>query len=102
MFNPLEPTMTISADGVTRKWYLNDKLHREDGPAIEYADGTKYWYLNDKLHREDGPAMEYADGTKSWYLNGKEIDQLVFWVTTKERALTATEDLGRQEVPILL
>jgi hypothetical protein len=76
------------------KWYLNGKLHREDGPAIEYADGTKEWYLNGmrhredgpavewfygtkawcfngKLHREDGPAIEYADGIKEWYLNGK-------------------------------
>ena len=52
-------------------WYLNDKLHREDGPAAEYPDGTKYWYLNDKLHREDGPAIEWSDGYKAWYLNGE-------------------------------
>ena len=32
-----------------KSWYLNGKLHREDGPAIEYANGTKYWYLNGKL-----------------------------------------------------
>ena len=40
----------------TKEWWLNDKLHREDGPAVEYADGTKKWYLNGGLHREDGPA----------------------------------------------
>ena len=78
------PIMTIDADG-TKMWWLNGKLHREDGPAIEYADGTKEWWLNGKLHRTDGPAVEYADGTKKWYLNGEEVDQLVFWVTTKER-----------------
>ena len=60
------------ADG-TKLWWLNDKLHREDGPAYEGADGTKLWYLNGELHREDGPAIERADGTKGWYLNGKEI-----------------------------
>ena len=38
----------IDADG-TKHWYLNGNLHREDGPAIEYANGTKYWYLNDIL-----------------------------------------------------
>ena len=54
---------------------MNDKLHREDGPAREYANGDKYWYLNGKLHREDGPAREYADGTKVWYLNGKEVTE---------------------------
>ena len=57
--------------GGTKDWYLNGKLHREDGPAIEFADGTKNWYLNDKRHREDGPAFDCADGTKAWYLNGR-------------------------------
>jgi hypothetical protein len=37
-----------------------------------YATGT-IWYLNDKLHREDGPAIEYADGYKAWWLNGKRL-----------------------------
>jgi len=55
----------------TKEWYLNDKRHREDGPAIECTDGTKEWYLNGKRHREDGPAIEYYDGSKRWYLNGK-------------------------------
>jgi hypothetical protein len=56
-----QPTMIISTTG-TKSWYLNGKLHREDGPAVEYANGDKDWYLNDKRHREDGPAIEYADG----------------------------------------
>ena len=34
------------------------------------ANGSKSWYLKDKLHREDGPAVEWADGHKKWYLNG--------------------------------
>ena len=53
-------------------WYLNGELHREDGPAIEHTNGHKYWYLNGELHREDGPAVEEVDGDKYWYLNGKE------------------------------
>ncbi len=48
-------------------------LHREDGPAIEHANGTKCWYINNKRHREDGPAIEYVDGVKKWYLNGIHI-----------------------------
>ena len=28
----------------------NGKLHREDGPAISYKDGSKQWYLNEKLY----------------------------------------------------
>ena len=54
-----------------KEWFLNGKLHREDGPAWEDADGSKFWYLNGKLHREDGPAIERTNGAKVWYLNGK-------------------------------
>jgi len=66
----IEYTVRVHDNGA-KEWYLNGKLHREDGPAIEWADGSKDWYLNGKLHREDGPAIEWADGSKDWYLNGK-------------------------------
>ena len=36
-----------------------------------YVNGTKEWYLDGKLHRTDGPAIEYSDGYKAWYLNGR-------------------------------
>ena len=52
------------------EWRLNGELHREDGPAIEYIDGSKEWGVNGKCHRTDGPAIEYTTGTKAWYLNG--------------------------------
>ena len=54
-------------------YYYNEQneLHREDGPAVEEADGTKYWYVNGKCHRLDGPAVEWADGSKEWWVNGK-------------------------------
>ena len=28
------------------------------------ANGDKFWYKNGQLHREDGPALEYADGCR--------------------------------------
>jgi len=65
------------ADG-TKEWYLHGNLHREDGPAVEYADGYKAWLLNDKLHREDGPAVENASGTKCWYLHGEKLSEAEF------------------------
>jgi hypothetical protein len=65
-----EPTLTISKCG-GKRWRLpNGKLHRVDGPAAEWADGTKYWCLNGVWHREDGPAYENVNGEKEWYLNG--------------------------------
>lgn len=63
-------TVTVDDKGIT-SWYLNGKLHRENGPAIEAANGDKLWFFNDKLHRENGPAIEYADSRKWWYINGK-------------------------------
>jgi hypothetical protein len=66
----IEYTVKVYDNG-NRYWYLNGKLHREDGPAVETYDGSRYWWLNGKQHREDGPAIEYADGTRCWYLNGK-------------------------------
>ena len=53
-------------------WYKNGKCHRENGPALELASGSKAWFKNGNCHRENGPAVEYADGDKRWYLYGKE------------------------------
>ncbi len=58
-----------------KRWCLNGKFHREDGPAVEHADGEKWWYLNGKCHREGGPAVDYANGDKFWYLNGKQLTE---------------------------
>ena len=68
-----EYTVQVYSDET--EWYYNGQLHRDDGPAIECADGTKFWYINGKRHRDDGPAIECADGDKSWYLHGKEVTQ---------------------------
>ena len=48
----------------------NDLAHREDGPAIITADGTKYWCRNGRTHREDGPAIERSNGHNRWVVCG--------------------------------
>ena len=53
-----------------RFYYANNKLHREDGPAIEWANGDKSWYKNGDPHRVDGPSIEHNNGAKRWWLNG--------------------------------
>lgn len=65
-----------------RFWFIKGRRHRTDGPAVEYANGTKEWYKRGKLHRTNGPAKECADGTKMWYINGKlhrEDDPAIEW-----------------------
>lgn len=75
----------------SKEWWINNKLHREDGPAIERANGSKFWWLNDQRHREDGPAIEYSDGDKYWYLNDEELTEQEFNNRTKTKELTIQE-----------
>lgn len=60
----------VVSNAKTKIW-RNDvrHLHREDGPAIEYASGDKEWWLNNVLHREDGPAV-VRKNKMAWYING--------------------------------
>ena len=66
--------VTIEACG-KKSWRVGGQLHREDGPAEEWASGDKLWFLNGKLHREDGPAIEYSEVDKYWFLNGVEVTE---------------------------
>ena len=64
--------VTVDEEGTTR-WYKDAKckvLHRENGPAIQYAEGTKFWFQNGQCHRTDGPAVVYTNGTRYWWQNG--------------------------------
>jgi hypothetical protein len=65
----------VDEDGSIRYKNSKGEYHRTDGPAIEYANGTKIWYINDKLHREDGPAIVFFDGTEWYYLNQKRYSK---------------------------
>ena len=62
----------------TRHWYQNGVKHRENGPAIESVNGHKLWLQNGLLHRTDGPAVEWCDGDKRWYINGEELTEAEF------------------------
>lgn len=63
-----QPELNVSPRG-DRFWRLDGLYHREDGPAVEWTNGTKLWYRNGLRHREDGPAAEYNTGGKIYCLN---------------------------------
>ena len=65
-------------------WTLGGDYHRVDGPACEWADGSKSWWVNGKRHRTDGPAIEHSNGQKFWYLFGKEYDPLEWLLKVHE------------------
>ena len=71
LFNVLKYHIEVDEFGARK--YLNaaGQLHREDGPAVVYATGTKEWWLNGQLHRDAGPAVIWNDGSKEWYQNGQ-------------------------------
>ena len=59
--------------------------------TVKVVEGHYYWYLNGKLHREDGPAVEFSDGIKLWYLNGVNLTEAEFNARTKAKELTVNE-----------
>lgn len=58
----------------SKVWYQKGVIHRIDGPAIEWPSGHKEWLIRGLRHRLDGPAVEYVNGYKEWYFEGKLID----------------------------
>ena len=78
-------TANITVNGVPLShgdaYWLNDdgEFHRENGPAIEMADGTTIWMLRNKLHREDGPALIMPTKRISyWYVNNEQYKTETF------------------------
>lgn len=69
----------IEWDNGTREWYKDGKLHREDGPAIEWNYGTREWHIDGKLHRLDGPAYHSVTGEKIYCVLGIEIEPEIFF-----------------------
>jgi hypothetical protein len=55
------------------KYKKVSKLTRVGYECAESSDGYKEWFLNGKLHREDGPAFEHPNGFKAWWSNGEQI-----------------------------
>ena len=74
----------------TKRWYKAGELHRDDGPAIIYANGDPYWYEEGKWHREDGPTVIYPNGDHYWYQDDQPYEpsahELMTWkMNEKER-----------------
>lgn len=65
------PRRTHGTDGTILWKTRGVTLHRDDGPAIEHACGTREWYRDGKLHRLDGPAIYGGHGPELWYAEGK-------------------------------
>ena len=78
VFDTLKYRVVVEPNGTRRYYNSANQLHREGGPAVEYADGAKYWHQYGLLHREDGPAIEKPDGTMHWILHGISYTEVQF------------------------
>lgn len=78
------PTIGHVSDGLhiasngDKRWFKDNNLHREDGPAYEriskYGHKWSTWYKNGLRHREDGPAVERDGDPIAWFYNGAKIE----------------------------
>ena len=90
--------------GGTKSWYQNGQLHRTDGPAIEHSIGTKEWFQNGQRHRADGPAIEWTSGRKVWYINDYAMTEAEFLAATQptvEMTIADIEKLVGKRVKII-
>jgi len=61
-----------------KRWSKEGRYHREDGPAIIYANGTCRYYQDGELHREDGPAIiNNNNNESSFFITGIRVDQQI-------------------------
>jgi hypothetical protein len=76
----LKNGLIVNENG-TQRWYKNDKLHNENGPAVSYSNPNGYeaWYKDGILHRTDGAAINYDTGEQSFYINGIQYTEKVYW-----------------------
>ena len=75
VFDALKYRIEVDISGTRRYYNAANQLHRDEGPAIEWRNGTKSWFQYGIRHRTDGAAIEYSDGDKAWYINGEELTE---------------------------
>ena len=73
LHDKIKPAVYQATNGY-KEWWLNNKLHRDNGPAVEHINGDVEYYQNGLRHREDGPAISFNYGQhQEYWLNGKQV-----------------------------
>ena len=93
---------TVKVYNDRTEWFNEEnQKHREEGPAVEWPNGTKYWFKEGQLHRENGPAFEQADGTKYWYLYGNQVTEDQVMNSAKELTMAQLEELLGYKIKVI-
>tara|TARA_B110000503_G_C7114828_1_gene399881 strand:+ start:944 stop:1201 length:258 start_codon:yes stop_codon:yes gene_type:complete len=61
-------------DGFGDKCYFENSIYQSlDNKVMAHSKTYSVLWLTGVRHRDDGPAVEYANGNKEWYYHGKHI-----------------------------
>jgi hypothetical protein len=59
--------------------------------TVKVYENRTEWWIKGKLHREDGPAVEWVNGSKFWYLNSIRLSESEFLNKTQTVEMTVEE-----------
>lgn len=71
-------------DGIRTYRVDSTPLAKEQFPVrnqpwiLENEEGDRAYFVNDKLHRVNGPAIERKDGATFWFVNGQAVQAFPF------------------------
>jgi hypothetical protein len=93
-----DSTSSLAADGALEWKNQRGEFHRIGKPALIFPNGDVIWFVNDKLHRDDGPAVEYPSENKfEWYKDDEPYEpsahEIMAWKMKKnETSLLQQKD----------
>lgn len=70
----LQATGRLYDDSVLDDTFSCHCRHCDDGPCV--IDGIEKWYFNDKLHRDNGPAVVYPSGEVEYWNHGVRVEAI--------------------------
>jgi len=53
-FEALKYCVDINEYGTKRYYNCEGKLHREEGPAVIWYNGSRYWFLDGESYSQEG------------------------------------------------
>lgn len=62
--------------------YFERSKEKVEYQVTTYEDGKECWYCDGDIHRESGPAITKADGTKEYWLRGRKFANKEGWEKT--------------------
>lgn len=77
---------------IFKRYIKNDLLQKKQ--IHLYISESKSWFLNDKCHREDGPAYEGVGGIKGWYLEGNNYSKELDYLSALEKYKRENKKIG--------